>query len=152
MSSFRWIMAVGLLVAMGASPFGQAAPPASDDCPEVCMASVDESETGSVPAGITYLVHITDVTPGTAPLGCASTCTICSAKVTVAFNGNGGYCMTYDQGGGWSTPVGLYARTGQLRSRCNDPTPAFVCFRIGSCATLPASPVFDECVSLNCAC
>jgi hypothetical protein len=127
--------------------------PQGTNCPETCVAQLTQNTTGTQPAGITFTV-----TPGTVKNGrgrpeCESTCEVCSAVVTVAFNGNGVFCMTYDQGPGWSTPVDEYARSGLLRSRCADPTPAFSCFRIGAdCTTLPGAYVFESCWLLDCQC
>lgn len=122
------------------------------DCTETCYAQLTGNSLGSVPSGITFLVTPSNVTNGIGVPECAATCETCSGKITVAFNGLGAYCMTYDQGGGWSSPVSVYARTGLLRSRCGDPTPSFACFRIGACAALPGAYVFEECWLLDCQC
>ena len=112
-----------------------------DDCPVMCTATPVQVTTGTPPpAGVTFLITPTNLVHGTAPLLCESTCTICTVKLTVAFNGVGTYeIIVNNDGAGWSSPVGVYARHGFLKSRCRDGNPGFACVQIAPNGALPAS-------------
>ncbi len=126
---------------------------AGEECPQVCVAQATGNSSGTQPPGVTFLVTVISTKNGMGTTECDYTCELCTAKVNANFDGIGAYCMTYDQGGGWSTPVGLYARTGLLKSRCGDASPASVCFRIGDdCAALPGNYLYEECWLLDCQC
>lgn len=130
------------------------APASADEpCIEPCVAQLSTNESGQIPAGTVFLITPVTVTSGTGTPYCAATCTICWAKVTISFNGNGAFGMSHDfDGAGWSTPVDWYVRNGILKSRCSDPNPGYVCFRIMSNGTTINDYVYEACSLLACEC
>lgn len=143
-----WILVVFSTLA----PSTTAAQGGEDGCTRPCVADEDEGITGALPPGVFLDVDCEPPSNGTGyDPGCA-TCTACKMKVTVSFNGNGGdYCISVDNGAGWGLPLGTYGRPGWVVTNCNT-VQSFFSVRVGLCAQMPGTGVYQWDHVLNCVC
>lgn len=136
------VIGVSLLVVATATPQGQY-------CPQVCAALEYTATSGQIPPGVYLAVNEAAPQNGEGSAFC-QTCKNCKQYFDYAFNGYGGsWCVSKDTGAGWSTPIGVDARPGWLRTNCNA-APTWFSIRILDCTTGTVAYQRDD--SLECYC
>ena len=147
-----------LVLPMVLTPAASMAPASAtivDDplCPTLCSADADQSDTGSVPSGVYFLLDVSGVLDGEGNQYC-ETCNgnNCQATVTFSFDDpSGNNCLTYGWGSGLTTTGATISETRTLGSDCDDFEPATFSASIGSC-TPGGSSSYSASVKLYCPC